>query len=135
MEMVAVACAGILIVLAAIPLKAVKPEYSLLLSLAGTLLIFFYCLGSVSEILQWVQRIQEYLTIDPAYLGTLLKIIGVTYVAEFAANICRDAGYQAVGNQIEIFGKLTVLAVSMPVLLAPLKLPSDSCFRHRNQLP
>ena len=36
MEMVAVACAGILIVLAAIPLKAVKPEYSLLLSLAGT---------------------------------------------------------------------------------------------------
>lgn len=118
MEIVAVACAGVLIVLAAIPIKAVKPEFSLALSLAGTLLIFFYCLGKITDILEWIQRIQDYLTMDPAYLGTLLKIIGVTYVAEFAANICRDAGYQAVGNQIEIFGKLTVLAISMPILLA-----------------
>lgn len=118
MEMVAVACAGVLIVLAAIPLRAVKPEYSLLLSLAGTLLIFFYCLGTVSGILEWIQRIQEYLAMEPVYLETLLKIIGITYVAEFASSLCRDAGYQAVGTQIEIFGKLTVLAVSMPILLA-----------------
>ena len=38
--------------------------------------------------------------------------------AEFAAGICKDAGYGAVGTQIEIFGKLSVLAVSMPILLA-----------------
>ena len=120
MEMVAVACAGNLIVLAAIPLKAVKPEYSLLLSLAGTLLIFFYCLGSVSEILQWVQRIQEYLTIDPAYLGTLLKIIGVTYVAEFAANICRDAGEGGVASAVELTGAICALYTSIPVIQAVL---------------
>ncbi|WP_434309289.1 SpoIIIAC/SpoIIIAD family protein [Hominifimenecus sp. rT4P-3] len=118
MEIMTVALLGMLIVLAAIPLKALKPEYSMLLSLAGTLLIFFYCLGKVSGILDLIGRIQEYLTINEVYVTTLLKIIGVTYVAEFAGNICRDAGYQAVAVQIEIFGKLTVLAISMPILLA-----------------
>ena len=121
MEILSVACAGLLIVMAAIPLKAVRPEFSLALSLAGTLLIFFFCLDKITGVLEWIRQIQEYLTMDPSYLGTLFKIMGVTYVAEFAANICRDAGYQAVGSQIEIFGKLTVLAISMPVLLALLE--------------
>lgn len=43
---------------------------------------------------------------------------GITYSAEFASGICKDAGYASLGKQIEIFGKLTILAVSMPVLLA-----------------
>ena len=45
-------------------------------------------------------------------------MIGITYVAEFASGICRDAGYGALGNQIQILGKLSVLGVSMPVFLA-----------------
>ncbi|MEG2350944.1 MAG: stage III sporulation AC/AD family protein, partial [Hungatella sp.] len=51
-------------------------------------------------------------------LSTLMKMVGVTYIAEFASGICKDAGYAAVGTQIEIFGKLSILAVSMPILLA-----------------
>ena len=73
MEIVTVALMGLLIVLAAIPLKAVKPEYSLLLSLAGTLLIFFYCLGTVSGILELIERIRDYLTMNEIYVATLLK--------------------------------------------------------------
>ena len=39
-------------------------------------------------------------------------------MAEFSSGICRDAGYGAIGNQIEVFGRLTILAVSMPIVLA-----------------
>ena len=55
------------------------------------------------------------------YLVTLLKMTGVTYAAEFASGICKDAGYGALGKQIEIFGKLTILVMSLPVLLALLQ--------------
>ena len=51
-------------------------------------------------------------------MAILLKMIGITYVAEFSANLCKDAGYQAVAGQIEMFGKLSILVISMPVLLA-----------------
>ncbi len=55
---------------------------------------------------------------DTAYVGTLLKMLGITYIADFSSNICKDAGYQAIAGQIEVFGKLAVLVLSMPILLA-----------------
>ena len=45
-------------------------------------------------------------------------MIGSTYVADFAAGICKDAGYGAISSQIEFFGKISVLATGTPVLLA-----------------
>ena len=42
-----------------------------------------------------------------------------------AAEICKDAGYGAVGSQIELFGKVSILFVSMPVLLALLQTVGD----------
>jgi stage III sporulation protein AD len=46
---------------------------------------------------------------------------GVTYISEFSAGICKDAGYGALAGQIEIFGKLSILALSMPIVLALLE--------------
>ena len=70
------------------------------------------------SVMDTIKQVQSYIRINSVYLSTLIKMIGITYVAEFAAGICKDAGYGAVGTQIEIFGKLSVLAVSMPILLA-----------------
>ena len=69
-------------------------------------------------ILDGLQEIQELIRINPVYLNTLLKMTGITYIAEFSSGICKDAGYGALGSQIEIFGKLSILAVSLPVILA-----------------
>lgn len=44
-------------------------------------------------------------------------MIGITYISEFSADICKDAGHQAIASQIQIFGKLTIMAVSMPVFV------------------
>ena len=51
----------------------------------------------------------------------MLKMIGITYIAEFSSGICKDAGYQTIAAQIEIFSKLTILAMGLPVLLALLE--------------
>ena len=55
---------------------------------------------------------------DTGWFEILLKITGITYLADFSANMCRDAGYSAIGGQIEIFGKISILAISSPVILA-----------------
>ncbi|CDA88477.1 stage III sporulation protein AD [Clostridium sp. CAG:230] len=51
------------------------------------------------------------------YIGILLKMIGITYVAEFSSNLCADAGYHAIADQIEFYGKIMIMAVSLPILL------------------
>ena len=95
--------------------------YATYLAAAGGCLIFFYGVGKLETILDAMRQIQEMVRINRVYLTTLLKITGITYIAEFASGICRDAGYGAIGSQIEIFGKLSILAVSMPIVLALLE--------------
>jgi stage III sporulation protein AD len=118
MTVVTIAVTGIIAVILAVSLKGVKGEYGTYVVMAAGLLIFFYGLGKLTSILDTMKEIQSYIKINNIYLSTLVKMIGITYIAEFAAGICKDAGYGAVGTQIEIFGKLSVLAVSMPILLA-----------------
>ena len=86
--------------------------------MAAACVIFFYGSMRLKGILDGLQKIQELIRINPVYLNTLLKMTGITYIAEFSSGICKDAGYGALGSQIEIFGKLSILAVSLPVILA-----------------
>lgn len=84
-------------------------------------MIFSYGLLKLETILEAARKIQEYINVNPVYLTVLVKMIGIAYIAEFASGICKDAGYSSIGAQIEIFGKLSILAVSMPVVLALLE--------------
>lgn len=118
MTVVTVGIIGIMTVLMAVQLKSMKGEYGLYLVLAAACVIFFYGTLRLRGILEGMQKIQNMIRINPVYLNTLLKMTGITYIAEFSSGICKDAGYGALGTQIEIFGKLSILAVSLPVILA-----------------
>ena len=118
MEVVRIVMLGMTGVLLGLFLKGTKPEYSIYISLAAGILIFFYMTEKLSYLFSSVLKIQEYLPLDTEYLTTLLKIIGITYIGQFSSGICKDAGYGAIGGQIEIFTKLYITVLSMPVLLA-----------------
>lgn len=118
MSVITIGVIGIASVLLALQLKGVKGEYGMYLVIAAGTFIFFYGVMKLETILKTIEIIQGYINVSPVYLSSLVKMVGITYVAEFACGICKDAGYGAVGTQIEIFGKLSILAVSMPILLA-----------------
>ncbi len=50
------------------------------------------------------------------YVETILKIIGIAYIAEFAAQITKDAGQGAIASKIELAGKILILAMAIPIL-------------------
>ena len=116
--MIKIALIGIVSVLAAIQFKNGKSEYAILIGIAGCVLIFYFSAGKLSSIVDSINKIRGYLSVNSEYLSILLKIIGITYIAEFSSNLCKDAGYTAIGNQIELAGKLSIMALSMPILLA-----------------
>ena len=121
MTTAAAAALGIVAVLLAVQFKGLKGEYGTYLSAAAGAVIFSYGLLKLETILEAARKIQEYIHVNPVYLTVLVKMIGIAYIAEFASGICKDAGYSSIGAQIEIFGKLSILAVSMPVVLALLE--------------
>lgn len=121
MNMITIAAIGVAAVLLAAQIKTVRSEYALYLSLAAGLFVFFYGIQKMDTVLQVISRIQEGIKVDRLYFVTLMKMIGITYVGEFAAGICKDSGHQFLAGQIEIFGKLSILAISAPIVLALLE--------------
>lgn len=121
MTIVTAAALGIVAVLLAVQFKSSGNEYGVYLVMAAGMVLFFFGTGKMRIIVETAKQIQEYISINSIYLTTLLKMAGITYIAEFASGICKDAGYGSMGTQIEIFGKLSILAVSMPVILALLE--------------
>ena len=121
MTIIQAAVLGITAVALAVQLKPLRLEYSVYLILAAGLVIGFLSISRLELILDTVRAIGSQIRVKNIYLGTLLKMVGITYIAEFASGICRDAGFSALGTQVEMFGKLSILAVSAPVLQALLE--------------
>ena len=118
MEIIKIGAMGIVGVMLAVWLKTVKPEYGIYVGMAAGLLIFGYTLHTFSFFMDEVEKLHALLGEDNSFFAILLKVVGITYICEFCAGICNDAGYGAVGGQIEIFGKVMVLLSGLPVLLS-----------------
>lgn len=118
MEFIRIGILGIAGVMLALQFKSNRPEYGLYLGAAICLVIFTFSLNGLKALLERVGDLEEYVRGSGKYLGFLFKAVGITYVCEFCASICRDAGYSAVAGQIEIFGKLSILLMGIPVLAA-----------------
>ncbi len=123
--MVKVAVIGIIAVFLAMTVKKDKQEFAMLIILAASLLILGLALSKADDVISVIRMTEEYLGSNSIYIGILLKMVGITYVAEFSSNLCKDAGFGAVGNQIEFFGKIMIMAVSMPVIKSLLQTISE----------
>ena len=118
MEVVKIVMIGITGVLLALFLKESKPEYSVYLSFAVGICILGYAVEKLSYLFESIKKIQEFLPVDVKYVLVLLKMTGATYIGQFSSSICKDAGYAAIAGQIELFVKLYLMVLSLPVLLA-----------------
>lgn len=121
MNVVQVAVIGVIGALLALQIKGEKAEYGIYMCIAAGIFLFACIIDRLEFFVRTVEQIGSYIDLDAGYLATMLKMIGITYIAEFSSGICRDAGYQTIAVQIEIFGRLTILAMGMPVLLALLE--------------
>ena len=104
--MIKIGMIGIAAVFLALLLKKEKGELALLVGIVASVL----------------RELMDTLPVDPALLKALLKMLGITYVADFSASVCREAGYGSVAGQIELFAKLSIVALSIPELGVLLRL-------------
>ena len=58
------------------------------------------------------------MSVDSKYIRLLIKVAGISYICEFSSSLCRDSGYSSVAAQIEMAGRLSILVMSMPVVMA-----------------
>lgn len=113
--MIQAALFGIIASIAAMKIKSIRPEIGLAIGLVSGLMLAMYGLREMKQILDVFETIRSYSGISKSYFQILLKLIGISFLCEFASNICKDSGQATIGKQIEFIGKLSILVVSIPI--------------------
>ncbi|PFJ12570.1 stage III sporulation protein AD [Bacillus cereus] len=78
--------------------------------------MFLLLIDQIHSILQMIERVASEAKVSNVYVETLLKIIGIAYIAEFGAQITKDAGQGAIASKIELAGKILILVMAIPIL-------------------
>ena len=122
MDIIKISLLGICGVILGFLLKGTGPEYAGFITMGIGIMILGLAVGKLEYLFQSVSQLKDMLPVSQEYFETLIKMIGVTYIGQFSAGICKDAGHQSTAAQIELFCKLSVMVLSMPVLMALLNM-------------
>jgi len=95
-----------------------RPDIGQLLSIAVGVIIVVYLLGYLKMVINLITEIALEANVSPLFLRTLLRVIGVAYLAEFGAQVCRDAGEGNIAAKIEFAGKIIILIMAIPILVS-----------------
>ena len=95
--------------------KNYRQEYVVPISVCAGAWLFFQIIGQVDLIFNKVLNIADIVGVDILYIEILLKIIGISYICEFASAVCADSGQTAFGVKIDLAGKLLILSSSIPI--------------------
>ncbi len=98
-----------------------RPEIGQLLSIAVGIIFILYLLDYLRLIVEIISELALKAEVNAVFLRTLLRVIGIAYLAEFGAQICRDAGEGNVALKIEFAGKLMILVMTIPILIMVLE--------------
>jgi stage III sporulation protein AD len=107
---------GFVVTLLILIIRRERPELAVQLSLTLATIIFLLILNKVNVVLNLFRDLAEKANISQMYLNTILKIIGISYITEFGAQVCRDAGEGAVASKIEFAGKVLVMVMAIPII-------------------
>ena len=118
MGIIKIAALGIVGVILAVQFKNYKSEYGVYIGIGVSIVLFFYALTSLQNVIGQFQTLGSYMDVGRGYLAIIFKVLGITYICEFSAGICKDAGYKSVAGQIEMIGRLSVMFSGLPIILA-----------------
>ncbi|GAA0135679.1 stage III sporulation protein AD [Paenibacillus sp. YSY-4.3] len=116
MEMIQIVGLGLIATILILTIKEQKPMFAFLIAVATGIMIFMYLAGKIGGIIEVLERLAESSGVQMIYLKTILKIIGIAYIAEFGAQIVRDAGQESIASKIELAGKILIMVLAIPII-------------------
>lgn len=118
MDILQIVTIGIIASLLFMVLKDTHAAIAYLLIVLTGIILLSVILTQIGTVLKLIESLGEKASIDGIYMETILKIIGIAYIAEIGANIVRDAGLSSIASKIELAGKVFILLLAVPIISA-----------------
>ena len=118
MEIFQIVGLGLIATILIVILKDFRPEFTILIAIVTGVIIFSMILPKLVYVIDTISTLSSRVDVDISYFNTILKIIGMAYIVEFASQISRDAGQDSIAMKIELGGKVMIMVLAIPILLA-----------------
>jgi stage III sporulation protein AD len=122
LEIIQIVGVSIIAVILAVVIRQYRPELALQISVVTGLLIFFVVIFKMASVLDALRTFTGRMNIDTVYITTVFRIVAIAYIAEFGAQVCKDAGENSIASKIELAGKVIILVLAVPILMALMEL-------------
>ncbi|WP_268753069.1 stage III sporulation protein AD [Bacillus alveayuensis] len=107
---------GMIATFLALIVEEQKPTFAVLLVVFVGCVIFLLLMDRITGIIRMIETVAQNASVNLMYVETILKIIGIAYIAEFGAQIAKDAGQGAIASKIELSGKILILTLAIPII-------------------
>ena len=92
------------------------PELRMGVTLAAGLCAVALCLSGLGESVNTLREMASQAGLGGGAMASMLRAMGVAALAEFGAQLCRDAGESALAGRVELAGRVTLLGIALPLL-------------------
>ncbi len=116
MDIFRIIAVGLITAITAMIIKQIKPEYYIVIVLAGGIIMLFMLVDGLKILFDYFAALISKSTISYELFASILKILGIGYLAEFASSICIDSGNQSIADKIILGGKVIILCLSLPII-------------------
>ncbi|ANS74939.1 stage III sporulation protein AD [Paenibacillus yonginensis] len=116
MDMIQIVGLGLIAAILSLLMREQKPIFAFLITAFTGITIFLFLIGKIGTVLDTLEELAAASGVQNVYLKTILKIIGIAYIAEFGAQIVRDAGQDSIASKIELAGKVLIIVLAVPII-------------------
>ena len=118
MEIIKIVAFAFMALFIVLVFKGKRDDLAIQVSIAAGILIFLFMISKLTIIMGFLQTLANKASIDVIYLNTVFKILGIAYLASFCSEICKDAGESSIASKVEFAGKILILVLAIPILMA-----------------
>ena len=125
MEVMRIVGIGLIGAMLSILLRNSKPEFSMLIPVVVSFTVLACAMPYLIRITEELSRMASSAGINSSYMRIVIKVIGISYLVCITAELCKDAGENAIAAKIELGGKLIILAMAIPIINSLLNLVKE----------
>lgn len=96
-------------------LKETKREFSIILAAACGIILFVTVADDLYEIATKIYDLSTQADNINTYISLMMRILGISLIAQFVADLCRDSGENALASQTETASKVLILIMTLPL--------------------
>jgi len=115
--MIKIIIVAMLGVFASVSLKKINSEVSYICIIITGVIIIGMLYYNTNDIISVINVFNKDYGIDDEYIKIFIKVLGISYITQFASSVAEDCGEKSISKKIEFAGRIFIISLSVPIFI------------------